>query len=164
MIPRAQVVLTLTQRARLRAHRTWLQAQIVCAALALMLAMAVLAALTVVAFGCSLNHDYRDPLVGGQGVAAVEQCKQDRYQPCGWVYAFPNVERDNPLGVLELCILWPDRIGPYPYKLLETAESLYGDSEMSPHERFAGTPICRYVCPSIQGCNAYNGCYCLDDM
>ncbi len=110
----------------------------------------------------SVASDYKEPAVGSQAYAAYEQCKKDRTQPCGWVYAFPAVEKDNPLGVLELCIVWPDRIGPYPVRLLESAESLYGDAVLSWHERFAGTPLCAYRCLSASGCNAYDGCFCLD--
>lgn len=111
---------------------------------------------------CSLTPgDYRDPLVGGQAAAAVEQCKADRYQPCGWVRAYVDVERDNPLGVLELCVPWPDRIGP-PVGIERAMESLWGESVPSWDERFAGTPLCRWQCPTTKGCNAYDGCACLD--
>jgi hypothetical protein len=112
----------------------------------------------VVATGCSL--DYRDPVVGGQAAATLEHCRANRTEPCGWVYAFA-APADNELGRVELCVLWPDRIAPYPAKLLESAESLYGDAELSWHERFAGAPICRYACPSMMGCNAYGGYFCL---
>jgi hypothetical protein len=72
-------------------------------------------ALIVILFACSLpdGGDYKTAGTGNQAQAALEECRQDRYKPCGWVRACPSMERDNPLGVLELCVLWPDRIGPY---------------------------------------------------
>lgn len=115
-------------------------------------------------FGCALPEggDYKTAGVGNQAHALIESCRQDRYQPCGWVRACPSVERDNELGVLEVCVVWPDRIGPYPVGLEQSLSSLYGDCPLSWHERFKGTPVCRYQCPSAMGCNAFDGCFCLD--
>lgn len=109
----------------------------------------------LLAAACVTADDYREPAVGLTGAAGVEACRSDRYKPCGWVYWFGSAE-------LEFCIVWPDRIGPYPYKLLETAESLYGNAEISTDRRFSGAPVCHYQCPPMAGCNATGSCFCLE--
>lgn len=109
----------------------------------------------VVVTGCALpqQEDYQDPGVGLSGAAAVEKCRQDRYLPCGWVYD---------CGRTQWCVIWADRIGPYPVKLLETVESLYGSCSLADDARFRGTPICYYHCDGGKGCNAEDGCACLE--
>lgn len=99
--------------------------------------------------------DYKESGTGFSAAAAVAQCEADRALPCGWVFWF-----DGPQ--IEFCIVWEDRIGPYPVKLRESAESLYGSSELSRDPRFGGTPICYYQCPSARGCNSTGGCFCLE--
>ena len=109
-------------------------------------------ALLVLLAACGL--DYKEPATGLTGTGGVEQCRQNPLLPCGWVYQCGD---DT-----EVCLPWADR-GEI-YKLKETAESLYGDCELSRHPRFAGTPLCRYQCPSVMGCNAFNGCFCLEEV
>lgn len=121
-------------------------------------------ALAIVACSLPDGGDYKTAGVGNQAQAALQKCKEDRHEPCGWVRACPNVPRENEIGALEQCVLWPDRIGPYPVGLDRAFASLYGDCELSWHERFAGTPLCRYQCPSAMGCNAFDGCFCLDPL
>jgi hypothetical protein len=101
--------------------------------------------------GCVTADDYKEPAVGITALGGVEQCRQNPTLPCGWVYQCREVE---------ICLPWVDR-AEIP-KLREMAESLYGDCELSRDPRFAGTPLCRYVCPSERGCNARNGCWCLE--
>jgi len=100
---------------------------------------------------CVSTDDYRDPATGLTGAGGVELCRANPLFPCGWVYQ---------CGERELCLPWDDR-AEIPH-LREAAESLYGSCELSRHPRYAGTPLCRYVCPSEQGCNAFNGCFCLE--
>lgn len=102
---------------------------------------------------CVTAQDYKEPAVGLTGAGGVEQCRQNPLLTCGWVYQ---------CGERELCMPWEDR-AEIP-KLREMAESLYGDCERSRHPRFAGTPLCRYQCPPAQGCNAFDGCFCLDEV
>lgn len=101
---------------------------------------------------CSAQ-DYKEPAVGLTGVGGVEQCRQFVQYPCGWVYWFEGAD-------IEFCLPWDDR-AEIP-KLRETAESLYGNSELSRDSRFSGTPLCYYQCPSASGCNASGGCFCLE--
>lgn len=96
-------------------------------------------------------EDYYTPGVGLTAAGGVQQCRDNPYLPCGWVYQ---------CGEAELCLPWEDR-SPF-YKYQQTVESLYGQCELSQHERFAGTPLCYWQCPSSRGCNAFSGCACLE--
>jgi hypothetical protein len=110
-------------------------------------------ALLAFCVACALTPgDYKEPTTGLTGTGGVEQCRANPLLPCGWVY---QCGRET-----ELCIPWQDR-AQIP-KLREMAESLYGTCSLSEHPRFAGVPLCYYQCPSAQGCNAFNGCFCLD--
>ena len=113
------------------------------------------ALVSIALVACSLPGagDYRDPGVGTLGLAGVEQCKQLPDLPCGWVY---HCDAD-----VEYCLPWADR-AEIP-KLKEALESLYGRCELSADPRFSGVPLCRYQCPSAKGCNAYQGCFCLEE-
>jgi hypothetical protein len=104
--------------------------------------------LVLLAAACA---DYVEPATGLTAAGAVEQCRQNPLLPCGWVYQ---------CGECELCLPWEDR-SEIP-KLLETAESIYGGCERSRDPRFSGTPLCHYQCPSATGCNATDGCFCLE--
>jgi hypothetical protein len=122
------------------------------------------AALLIALVACVEPGDYASAGKGNQATAALEDCRANRYLPCGWVHACPSVARDNEIGALEQCVLWNDRIAPYPVGLDRAMESLYGDCPLSWHERFEGIPLCRYTCPSVMGCNSYDGCFCLDEV
>jgi hypothetical protein len=121
--------------------------------------MSMRALVLLFALGCV--EDYATPGKGSIGVAGIEACKADRYQPCGWVYWFEAPQ-------MELCIIWDDRalVLGHPPHLLQAAESLYGGYEISRAPRFAGAPLCNYQCPPTgPGCNALapGGCLCLEE-
>lgn len=99
----------------------------------------------------------QDPAVGGTALEAVQMCRENITIPCGWVYTCGSM--------YEWCLPWEDR-AEIP-KLKETLESLYGDCEISGAARFAGVPICLYMCPPTvpKLCNCKTspgGCFCLD--
>lgn len=108
-------------------------------------------ALLLIALSACTAEDYKTPGVGITAAGGVQQCKDNPFLPCGWVYD---------CGDTELCLPWEDR-AEIP-KLKQTAESIYGSCEYASHPRFAGTPLCRYQCPSAQGCNSVGGCFCLE--
>jgi hypothetical protein len=99
---------------------------------------------------------YKEPAAGAGGAGAVELCRTNPLLPCGWVYWCGDS--------IELCLPWDDR-AEIPH-IKETAESIYGNCELSRDPRFNGTPLCKYQCPPTgPGCNALSpgGCFCLDE-
>lgn len=73
---------------------------------------------------------------------------------CGQVYACFGTPRDNPLGVVEICIDYDDQP-----EQLDEIEAKYGECEETP--RHEG--LCRYCCGEgcpARGSNAFNGMYC----
>ena len=103
---------------------------------------------------CACALDYKEPLAGSTAAGGIEMCRENPLLPCGWVYQCAN---DT-----EWCLPWPDRaLIPKQEQMLE---SLNGQCEVSTNPRFHGTPLCLYQCPSQTGCNAYNGCFCLDEV
>lgn len=70
---------------------------------------------------------------------------------CGHVFMCEGTPRDNPLGIVEICIDDDD----HPEQL-DAIESTYG--MCSPTSRHEG--LCWYGCKPHDGCNAYDGCYC----
>lgn len=119
----------------------------------------LLAALLLCLAACVTAEDYKDPAVGGTALSAVEYCRANPELTCGWVYSFQD-------GAIEFCLPWEDR-SPI-YKLRETAESLYGTSELARDPRFHGVPLCYWQCPPPpKGCNAktvpIGGCFCLTE-
>lgn len=91
---------------------------------------------------------------------AESYCKSDPTLTCGKVYAFPSgPAQENPIGILELCVPWPDGIDPLRPTLAQ-AEAEFGPSILSPDPRFASANLCWWQCPTMRGCNSYSGCYC----
>lgn len=84
-------------------------------------------------------------------------CKTDLTLTCGKVYGFPETPAENAIGMLEMCVSWPDN--PERPSLAE-AEAEFGPSILSPDARFANANLCWWQCPGLRGCNSYNSCYC----
>lgn len=94
-----------------------------------------------------------DDLVG----LAESYCKTDPTLTCGKVYGFPERPEENNIGMMELCVPWPDST---ERPTLAQAEAELGPSILSPDPRFASANLCWWQCPSMRGCNSYSGCYC----
>lgn len=115
-------------------------------------AIALVALLIVALYACTTS----DVIEAGTGETLQEtldrECRE-RGLICARVYEFATVA-DNPLGLVEMCVREED---------LAFAESLYGDSMFSSHERFQRfyaigiEPMCVW-CAGF-GCNALSGCF-----
>lgn len=93
---------------------------------------------------------------------AEEYCKANPTLPCGKVYAFPDVPRENPIGMLEMCIpQFLDGLGGVSAEDVSFAEAEFGPAVLSPSPRFADANLCWWCAGTgcTRGCNAYDGCY-----
>lgn len=114
-------------------------------------------------FGCG---EVVERVVEPEDLAGLAEayCLANPTLPCGKVYAC-QTPADTDIGLVEVCIPQIfDGVGGVSDVDVAFAEAVYGDCELSPHERFVskGTWLCWWCCGEGcgAGCNAMSGCYC----
>lgn len=122
----------------------------------------VVFSIVVLLMGCTSVVEPEDVVDPTDLVGIAEQyCKSDPTLTCGKVYQFNEVPAENPLGLLEMCVTWPD----HPDRpSLAQAETEFGPSMLSTDPRFENANLCWWQCPTARGCNSYSGCYCWPEM